>query len=76
MATGLVLHPLAQKALRDLQSRMKSEMHRDASDRRLVSALVYGITPAQAMGMLDEFVGVLAAWEVEQEQADEAQPDS
>jgi hypothetical protein len=34
---------------------MESEEGRDASERKIVSALVYGVTPAQASGMLIAF---------------------
>lgn len=69
MATGIILHPLAQEALRRLRSRMRSEESREASDRRIVSALVYGTTSAQAAGMLDEFVRAVSAAETEEEAA-------
>lgn len=56
MATSIPLDPLAQERLKTLKQRMEKEMSRDASERTIVSAIVFGVTPAQASGMLDEFV--------------------
>jgi hypothetical protein len=55
MATSVRLDPLAHEALQALKERLESEEGRDASDRQIVSALVYGATPAQTAGMLIAF---------------------
>lgn len=56
MATSIPLDPLARARLKTLKRRMEREMSRDASERTIVSAIVFGVTPAQTAGMLDEFV--------------------
>jgi len=55
MPTTVRLHPLAHEALKDLKHRLGSEEGHDASDRQIISALVYGTTPAQLAGMLIAF---------------------
>jgi len=55
MPTTVRLSPIADEALKRLQSRLRSEEGHDASERKIVSALVYGATPAQAAGMLIAF---------------------
>lgn len=55
MPPNVQLHPLADKALKRLKARLEAEEGRTASERQIVSALVYGITPAQAAGMLIAF---------------------
>jgi hypothetical protein len=55
MATGIILHPLAQERLQELQTALQSQFGVDASHRDLVAAAVHGATPAQLVGMLIEF---------------------
>lgn len=55
MATSIPLDPLAEDALKRLQRRLESEEGHAASGRQIVSALIYGITPAQTAGMLIAF---------------------
>jgi hypothetical protein len=61
MPTTIPLDPLAEAALKRLQSRLESEEGRTASGRQIVSALIYGATPAQAAGMLIAFTRASAA---------------
>lgn len=60
MATTTRLDPLAEEALKALQSRIESEEGRKASREEIVSALVCGATPAQAAGMLIAFTRAAA----------------
>jgi hypothetical protein len=55
MATSIPLEPLAEEALKQLQSRLESEEGQDVSGRKIVSALIYGATPAQTAGMINAF---------------------
>jgi hypothetical protein len=60
MATTTRLDPLAEDALRTLQKGIESEEGRKASREEIVSALVFGATPAQAAGMLIAFTRAAA----------------
>jgi len=55
MATATKLDPLAERALKDLQGRLAREEGHKASQREILSALVYGATPSQTAGMLIAF---------------------
>jgi hypothetical protein len=61
MATGHVLHPLAQKRLKALQMELKKEFGVETSQREIVSAAVHGATAAHLVGMLNAFVKAKAA---------------
>jgi hypothetical protein len=61
MPTSVILDPLAQEALKGLKRRLKAEEGHDASERRIVGALVYGATPTQAAGMLIAFTRAVEA---------------
>lgn len=60
MPTTVRLDPLAQEALKRLQSRLESEEGRQASERQIVSALICGATPPQTAGMLIAFTRTVA----------------
>lgn len=60
MATATKLHPLAERALKDLQLRLESDEGRSASQREILSALAFGATPAQTAGMLIAFTRAAA----------------
>jgi hypothetical protein len=60
MATTTRLDPLAQKALKRLKKGLEAEEGRKASQEEIVSALVFGATPAQAAGMLIAFTRAAA----------------
>lgn len=60
MASTTRIHPLAEKSLRVLQTRLKAEEGHSASQREIVSALVFGATPAQTAGMLIAFTRAAA----------------
>lgn len=61
MPTSIPLDPLAEDALKRLQSKLESEEGHSASGRQIVSALIYGATPAQTTGMLIAFTRDRAA---------------
>jgi hypothetical protein len=65
MATATKLDPLAEKALKRLQTQLESEEGRSASQKEILSALVFGATPAQTSGMLIAFTRVAARARVE-----------
>lgn len=60
MATTTRLDPLAEKALKTLKTRLESEEGRKATQEEIVSALVFGATPAQTAGMLIAFTRAVA----------------
>lgn len=60
MPTTTRLHPLAKQALKELKQRLESEEGRKATQEEIVSALVFGTSPAQAAGMLIAFTRVAA----------------
>lgn len=74
MATSVPLDPLAEEALKQLQARLENEEGRSASARQIVSALIYGVTPAQAAGMLISFTRARAAAAASGSEASESAP--
>lgn len=61
MPTTIPLDPLAEEALKRLQSTLESEEGHSASQRQIVSALIYGATTAQTAGMLIAFTRASSA---------------
>lgn len=61
MPTSVPLDPLAEEALTRLKARLEKEEGRSASNREVVSALIYGATPAQTAGMIISFTRARAA---------------
>lgn len=55
MATGIVLHPLAQARLQELKATLQRDFGVDASQRDILSAAVHGTTAAHLVGMLIAF---------------------
>jgi hypothetical protein len=65
MPTTTRLDPLAEEALKTLQTRLESEEGHKASREEIVSALVFGATPPQAAGMLIAFTREAALAQVQ-----------
>ena len=76
MATGLVLHPLAQARLSELPGLLEKDFGVEISQRALVSSLVYCATPAMVVGMQIEFVKARKAWDEAQASADDEDDDA
>lgn len=64
MPTSIPLDPLAEEALKRLKERLERDEGRSASGRQIVSALIYGATPAQTAGMLIAFTRARAAADI------------
>jgi hypothetical protein len=62
MPTSHPLHPVAADRLSALQTELEREFSRDASERKILNAVVYGTTPAQLVGMLEAFTAARLAW--------------
>jgi hypothetical protein len=60
MATATKLAPLAEEALKTLQMRLEREEGQRASQKEILSALVFGATPSQTAGMLIAFTRAAA----------------
>jgi len=60
MATTTRLHPLAERALKELKQRLEAEEGHKVTQEEIVSALVFGATPPQAAGMLIAFTRTAA----------------
>ncbi len=63
MATGVVLHPLAVAQAKPLKAALKADFGLDASERDILSAIVYCATAPQVAGMLIAFTRAKAAFE-------------
>jgi len=60
MPTTTRLHPLAERALKELKQCLEAEEGHKATQEEIVSALIFGTSPAQAAGMLIAFTRVAA----------------
>jgi hypothetical protein len=56
MATGIVLHPLAQRRLKELKAALEADFGLEASERTILSAAVHGATAPALVGMHAAFV--------------------
>lgn len=61
MATGYVIHPLAQQRLEPLKAALQKDFGIEASHRDILAAAVHGATPAYLAGMLIAFNKAKAA---------------
>lgn len=61
MATGVVLDPLAQASAEALKTALEADFGVEATQKDIVSALVYCATAPQLVGMLIAFTKAKAA---------------
>ena len=61
MATGIVIHPLAQQRLEPLKTALQKDFGIEASHLDILSAAVHGATAAYLAGMLIAFNKAKAA---------------
>jgi hypothetical protein len=55
MPTNHPLHPIAAGRLKVLADQLERQFSVDETPRKILNAVIYGVTAAQAKGMLEEF---------------------
>lgn len=62
MTTGIRLHPVAAQSLKELKTALERDWKLDVSERRIMFAVIHGVTAPQVIGMLNAFTAAETAW--------------